>query len=328
MPPKRLKRRAVERLVRNRVAKATAEYEKNKTKLENTRGSGGSRPKSTRGVVHGCSYKTFLNCKPYSFNGTEGVWNGNVQTLGLANANQISWSNVKTMMTTEYCPTTGIQKIEQELWTLTVKGDDIEGKQEAAKAYFAAPAEGKGYARNLTLCNRCKAHHHGPCPPRCGKCQKVGHHEKNCRVRAPATGGNFLQNVTCFSGREKGHYRNKCPKGKDQHNPNVVMGYFLLNNYYANILFDLGAEKSFVSTAFTPFIDIAPAVLETSYDVEITDEKVVSTNTVLRGCTLALFNHVFKIDLLPTRLGSFDVLVGMNWLSNHRAVIVCYEKIV
>ncbi|GJT63636.1 putative reverse transcriptase domain-containing protein [Tanacetum coccineum] len=90
--------------------------------------------------VQGCSYKTFMNGKPHSFSGTEGVvialytfesralawWNGNVQTLGLANANQIPWSNVKAMMTTEYCPATEIQRMEQELWTLTLKGDDIE----------------------------------------------------------------------------------------------------------------------------------------------------------------------------------------------------------
>ncbi|GKC68252.1 hypothetical protein Tco_1100850 [Tanacetum coccineum] len=42
-------------------------------------------------------------------------WNGNVQTLGLANANQIAWSNIKAMMTTEYCPATEIQRMEQEL---------------------------------------------------------------------------------------------------------------------------------------------------------------------------------------------------------------------
>ncbi|GJR52553.1 putative reverse transcriptase domain-containing protein [Tanacetum coccineum] len=48
------------------------------------------------------------------------------KTLGLANANQIPWSNVKAMMTTEYCPATEIEKMEQELWTLTLKGDDIE----------------------------------------------------------------------------------------------------------------------------------------------------------------------------------------------------------
>nr|GFC67285.1 reverse transcriptase domain-containing protein [Tanacetum cinerariifolium] len=86
--------------------------------------------------------------------------------------------------------------------------------------------------------------------------------------------------------------------------------------------------QSFVSSAFTPFIDIAPTSLNASYEVELAYGKVVSTNTVLRGCTLALYDHRFKIDLLPTRLRSFDVIIGMDWLSYHRAVIDCYEKIV
>ncbi|GJS31189.1 putative reverse transcriptase domain-containing protein [Tanacetum coccineum] len=144
------------------------------------------------------------------------------------------------------------------------------------------------------------------------------------------------------NGDTSGHM---CPKGRNQQNegararayvvienpqqnPNMVTGTFLLNDHYASILFDLGAERSFVSIEFTPFIDIALAALNTSYEVELADRKIVSTNTFLRGCTLALFSHMFKIDLLPTRLGSFDVIVGMDWLSYHRAVIVCYEKIV
>ncbi|GKD38528.1 putative reverse transcriptase domain-containing protein, partial [Tanacetum coccineum] len=69
-------------------------------------------------------------------------------------------------------------------------------------------------------------------------------------------------------------------------------------------------------------------VTDINFKVELADGKVVSTNTVLRGCTLALYNHCFKIDLLLTRLKSFDVIVGMDWLSYHRGVIVCYEKIV
>ncbi|GJY13318.1 putative reverse transcriptase domain-containing protein [Tanacetum coccineum] len=106
------------------------------------------------------------------------------------------------------------------------------------------------------------------------------------------------------------------------------MGMFLLNDHYASILFDSGAEKSFVSTTFTPFIDITPDALDTSYDVELAYGKVVSTNIVLWGFTLTLFNHCLKIDLLPTRLGSFDVIIGMDSLSNHQAVIVCFENIV
>nr|GEU36751.1 putative reverse transcriptase domain-containing protein [Tanacetum cinerariifolium] len=90
----------------------------------------------------------------------------------------------------------------------------------------------------------------------------------------------------------KGVVRNKCPKRKDlqkenargrayfmrtkdpQQNPNVVTGTFLINDHYASILFDPGAQKSFVSTAFTPFIDITHAALNTSYDVELADGKV------------------------------------------------------
>ncbi|GJU03197.1 ankyrin repeat-containing protein [Tanacetum coccineum] len=78
-----------------------------------------------------CSYRLGFENDPVPYNLGSGSialtwWNRNVQTLGLANANQIPWSNVKTMMTTEYCPATEIQRMEQELLTLTLKGDDIE----------------------------------------------------------------------------------------------------------------------------------------------------------------------------------------------------------
>ncbi|GKF39270.1 putative reverse transcriptase domain-containing protein [Tanacetum coccineum] len=106
------------------------------------------------------------------------------------------------------------------------------------------------------------------------------------------------------------------------------MGTFLLNNHYASILFDTGADRSFISTAFTSPINIAPTPLENSYDVELADGKIVEVDTIMRVCTLNFLNHPFNIDLIPVELGSFDVIISMNWLRRCHAVIVCDEKLV
>nr|GEY09997.1 reverse transcriptase domain-containing protein [Tanacetum cinerariifolium] len=91
-------------------------------------------------------------------------------------------------------------------------------RHEAAKAYVVAPPEGRGYAGNLSLCNWCRLHHNSLCPPKCGKCQRVGHLEKDCQTKALATNGNSLQNVTSFGYREKGNYKKKCLKGRNLQN--------------------------------------------------------------------------------------------------------------
>ncbi|GKB28972.1 putative reverse transcriptase domain-containing protein [Tanacetum coccineum] len=110
--------------------------------------------------------------------------------------------------------------------------------------------------------------------------------------------------------------------------PNVVTGTFLLNNRYASVLFDSGSDKSFVNTRFSHLIDINQDKLDVNYEVELADGKVVNTNTVLRGCTLNLVNHLFEIDLMPIELGTFDIIIGIDWLAEHDAVIICGKKVV
>ncbi|GJX41323.1 putative reverse transcriptase domain-containing protein [Tanacetum coccineum] len=107
---------------------------------------------------------------------------------------------------------------------------------------------------------------------------------------------------------------------------NVVNGTFLINNVYASVLFDTGADRSFVSYAFSKYTNIHPTTLDTNYNVELANEKSLTTNTILKGCTLNLQNHLFKIDLLPIKLGCFNVIVRMDWMAKHRAEVVCYEK--
>nr|GFA80883.1 putative reverse transcriptase domain-containing protein [Tanacetum cinerariifolium] len=88
------------------------------------------------------------------------------------------------------------------------------------------------------------------------------------------------------------------------------------------------ADRSFISTAFSSLIDIVPTPLGNSYDVELADDKIVGVDTIMRGCTLDFLNHPFNIDLMPVELGSFDVIIGMDWLRRCHTMIVCDGKLV
>lgn len=75
-------------------------------------------------------------------------------------------------------------------------------------------------------------------------------------------------------------------------------------------------------------LDLSPSRLETSYSVEMANGRVVVADEIIRKCSIRLEDHAFDIDLIPFELGSFDVIVGMDWLSKHGAEIVCRDKVV
>ncbi|GJR69972.1 putative reverse transcriptase domain-containing protein [Tanacetum coccineum] len=190
-----------------------------------------------------------------------------------------------------------------------------------------------------------------------GEKKRTGHLARDCRSPAAtannqrALGAN-QRVVTCFECGAHGHFKRDCLKLKNNNrgnqagnggatarafavgnagkNPdaNVVTGTFLLNNLYASILFDTGADRSFVSTAFSSLIDIVPTKLDHDYDVILADGKIIGVNTFIQGCTLNFLNYPFNINLMPVELGSFDVIIGMDWLVKFHAVIVYDEKIV
>nr|GFA49580.1 reverse transcriptase domain-containing protein [Tanacetum cinerariifolium] len=216
-------------------------------------------------------------------------------------------------------------------------------RQETFRSYAATPTENHGYTGNHPLCHRCTLHHTGPCTIRCRVCNKVGHLTKNCRNKGPATGSNLQPvSVICHACGEKGHYQSQCSKmninangrtyllrDKNAHqDPNVVTGTFLLNHRPARTLFDSGADRSFVSISFASMLNIPSITLDTTYNIEMANGNLVSTNIVIQGCTLTLLNQPFEIDLMPIKLGSFDVVIGMDWLSKYHAKIIWDEKVV
>ncbi|GJS47350.1 putative reverse transcriptase domain-containing protein [Tanacetum coccineum] len=148
-----------------------------------------------------------------------------------------------------------------------------------------------------------------------------------------AVNTNTQRGVTCYKCEVQGNYKKDCPKLRNKNqgnqagngndvarayivgtagtnpNSNVVMGTFLLNNRYASILFDIGVDRIFVSTAFSSLIDIVPTTLDHGYDVGLADGKIIEVNTLIRGCTLNFLNHPFNIDLMHVELDSFDAII-------------------
>nr|GFB12493.1 putative reverse transcriptase domain-containing protein [Tanacetum cinerariifolium] len=110
--------------------------------------------------------------------------------------------------------------------------------------------------------------------------------------------------------------------------PNIVTCTFTLNDHFATTLFDSGADYSFVSTTIIPLLSIEPGELGFRYDIELAIGLLVEIDKVIKNCKIEIEGHVFDIALIPFGHGSFDVIIGMNWLSNYKVEIIFHEKVV
>ncbi|GJV55664.1 putative reverse transcriptase domain-containing protein [Tanacetum coccineum] len=171
------------------------------------------------------------------------------------------------------------------------------------KAYTIEANGKKAYAGNLPHCNKCKLHHVRPCTLKCSKCKRVGHMTRDCRasvaaMKERANVANPKATITYYECGRLGHFRNKCQKLRNQNQVNQIWKEKALKNF--NI----------------------------KYPIELVNGRLIGSDTVLKDCTLGLLGHPFNINLMPVELGSFDLIIGIDWLANHHAVIVCDEKIV
>ncbi|GKA60675.1 putative reverse transcriptase domain-containing protein [Tanacetum coccineum] len=308
-------------------------------------------------------------------------WNSHKRTIKTDAAYALSWRELLKLMTEVYCPRNEIQKMETELWNLSVKNNDmatytqrfqeltmmctkmvpeeedrvekfigglpdnIQGNVIAAEPTRLQDAvriannlmdqKLKGYAvrnaENKRRLNNNYRNNRGQQPPH--KRQNTGGQNVARAYMAGNNEKNGYEGTLPFCNRNKARVLDARGKayvlGGGDANPssNIVMDTFLLNEYHAYMLFDSGADRSFVSNTFSTLLDIIPSALDL-VNLRATDEETSETNTVLRDYTLGFLRHPFNIDLMPIDLGSFDVIIGMDWLAKNHVVIVYDEKIV
>nr|GFA53885.1 putative reverse transcriptase domain-containing protein [Tanacetum cinerariifolium] len=191
----------------------------------------------------------------------------------------------------------------------------------------------KPYRGTKPLCPKCNFYHDGPCHPKCTNCKRTGHIARDCRSQAANPNYNNNNNrratvayqgvSTCFECGAQSHFKNNCPRlgNRNQGNQNQAGNENSVARAY-------GLGKPKCQCRDGSLITINPSTLDYSYDVELADGQIIGVNIVIRGCTLNLLNRPFNIDLMLVELGSFDVIVGMDWLKTYHAMIVCDEKIV
>ncbi|GJZ37986.1 putative reverse transcriptase domain-containing protein [Tanacetum coccineum] len=275
-------------------------------------------------------------------------WNSYVRTVGNDVAYAMTWTELKKKMTDKYCSRTKIKKLKVKLWNLKVKESDkieryvgglpdmIHGSvvpskpktmQEATKiATQLMDKRVHTFAERQTENKRKQDDNQQQEPQNkrqnTGRAYTVGTGEKKPYEGSKplCTKCNYYHDGLCAPKCHKynrvGHLARDCRSATNANTANNQRGT------------GIGADKSFVSSAFSSQIDITPTALDYYYDVELADVRIFGLNNIIRGCTLNFLNHPFNIDLIPIELGSFDVIIGMDWLAKYHAVIVCAEKIV
>ncbi|KAI3746006.1 hypothetical protein L6452_08421 [Arctium lappa] len=325
----------------------------------------------TRQPENGCSYKSFLCCKPPEFSGTDEPvrcmnWLREIEQAFRAcecDESQkvkygsqmlrakMAWAEFKRKLLEEYCNEEEMDLLEEEFRSikkgnLSVKeytrlfmeklnlvGHVVPTEKEKVKAYLKGlPADMMSMVRNYKASNLRETIEEAKVMERFYARDK----EEKAKVGEPAE---FVQDTEVSIGSSGSQPRREViPKAQGRafqmtkeeakETTDVVSGTFLLNSIPARVLFDSGANFSFMSVIFCKSLSVPISTLRGALVIEVANGEQVILRDILRDCRLEISGESFMVDLLPMTIGSFDVVIGMDWLEKHQAEILCSRKLI
>ncbi|GKC23987.1 putative reverse transcriptase domain-containing protein [Tanacetum coccineum] len=316
-------------------------------------------------VTQECTYQDFMKCHPLDFKGTEGVvgltrwfekmktvfhisncppryqvkyasctlldgaltwWNSHKRTVGVDAAYAMMWKAIIKLMTEVYCPRNKIQTMETELWNLTVKGNDL-------------TAYNQRFQELTLLCTKMV-------PEEKDKVEKyIGGLPDNIQGNVIGYAIKNAENKRRFGNNR----RQQQPfKRQNVNGQNMAIAYTVGNNverkaYDGALPYCKNVEPQLLLPLRRPRLEIRQVLLAMSVEdkdviglwqelMQLEDE--LTSIQRRHGALLDVIpsaldvSHPFDIDLMPIELGSFDVIICMDWLAKYHAVIICDEKIV
>ncbi|GJU32816.1 putative reverse transcriptase domain-containing protein [Tanacetum coccineum] len=290
----------------------------------------------------GCSYKELLACNPKEYDGKGGAivltrWVEKMEsicTLSREVAVSMSWNDFKFMMKQEFCPSHKMQKLESELWNHAMvraghaKYTDRFHELARLVSHLVTPESRmiERYVYGLALQIRGMVAATGP--------KTI---QKAVQIYVALT-NEAVRNRSIKKVDKRGSVGepSKDRNGRDDNKRTRTV------NAFATIVNPIGRENTGNQARGRAFMlgeeeahqvpnivtGLEPSALGFKYEIEIASGQLVEINKVIKGCKLEIEGYVFDIDLIPFGHGSFDVIIGIDWLSNYKAKIVCHEKVV
>ncbi|GJY02374.1 putative reverse transcriptase domain-containing protein [Tanacetum coccineum] len=284
----------------------------------------------------GCSYKEFLACNPKEYDGKGGVVVLTHCIKKMKSVHDMSGCSIDQKVKYTAGSFVGLHEllgcfphlvtlesrmIERYVDALLYR---IRRNVQAARSldYTEGLPEREGILVFWTKSTLCKTHstHRWICRT-CFNCNCPGHLARDCRSVPRNVNPVNARNLTvraCYECGSTDHVRPACPRwnrvqGPGENRPNQVAA-----NNGGQGHGNKGNHAKGLECNYLGF----------KYEINIASGQLVEIDKVIKGCKLEIEGHVFDIDLIPFGHGSFDVIIGMDWLSKYKAKIISHEKVV